>query len=87
MEKIKENGHAPDLAVSLTAIEARTILEQEAQAKVQQFNDGLVSLAKETGCGVAPAIIYPNGEIVLLASYLKAHNIQLQPTIQIVKNG
>lgn len=72
---------------TLTPAEARAILETEAQAKAQRFNDGLVNLAKETGYGVTPAVIYPNGEIVLLASYLKAHNIQLQPTIQIVKNG
>lgn len=72
---------------TLTAAEARAILETEAQAKAQQFNDGLVSLARETGYAVAPAVIFPSGEIVLLASYLKAHNIQLQPTIQIVKNG
>lgn len=84
----KENGHVPDLATEdLTPIKARAILETEAQAKSQQFNDGLVSLARETGYGVAPAIIYPSGEIVLLASYLKAHNIQLQPTIQIVKTN
>ena len=72
---------------TLTATEARAILETEAQAKMQQFNDSLISLVKETGYAVAPAIIYPNGEIVLLSSFLKAHNIQLQPTIQIVKNG
>ena len=72
---------------TLTPAEARVILETEAQAKMQQFNDGLVSLAKETGYVISPAVIYPNGEIVLLTSYLKAHGIQLQPTIQIVKNG
>ena len=72
---------------TLTPAEARVILETEAQAKMQQFNDGLVSLAKETGYAISPAVIYPNGEIVLLTSYLKAHGIQLQPTIQIVKNG
>lgn len=82
MEKTKEQANG-----TLTPAEARTILETEAQAKAQRFNDGLVSLAKETGYTVAPAVIFPNGEIVLLASYLKAHNIQLTPTIQIIKNG
>lgn len=90
IEQMKEkiNGH-------FTPAEARAILEAEAQAEskrvqkeMQRFNDGLVSLVKETGYAVAPALIYPNGEIVLLASYLKAHNFNLQPTIQIVKaNG
>ena len=72
---------------TLTATEARAVLEAEAQAKMQLFNDSLVGLVKETGYAVTPAVIYPNGEIVLLSSFLKAHNIQLQPTIQIVKNG
>lgn len=78
---MKENGQVPNLT------EAQAIIKESEQTKVQQFNDGLVALAKETGYAIAPAVIYPNGEIVSLASYLKAHNIQLQPTIQIVKNG
>lgn len=76
-----DNGKTPELT------KAQTVIKEAEQAQVQRFNDGLVSLVKETGYAVAPALIYPNGEIVLLASYLKAHNIQLTPTIQIVKNG
>lgn len=76
-----DNGKTPELT------KAQTVIREAEQAQVQRFNDGLVSLVKETGYAVAPAVIYPNGEIVLLASYLKAHNIQLQSTIQIVKNG
>lgn len=76
-----DNGKTPELT------KAQTVIKEAEQAQVQRFNDGLVSLVKETGYAVAPAVIYPNGEIVLLASYLKAHNIQLQSTIQIVKNG
>ena len=72
---------------TLTAAEARAILESEAQTKMQQFNDSLISLVKETGYAVAPAVIYPNGEIVLLSSFLNAHNIKLQPTIQIIKTN
>lgn len=76
----KHDHPAPELTDEVL----QAIAQERYRAKEKKFDEGITKLSEETGFTLAPMLILPGGEQILLSSWLKAHNIQAVPHIKII---
>lgn len=87
MDKVKDqptNG-------TLTATEARAILEQAAKTqqaetdeRLKRYTDIMNKASEDYKAGIMQTVTLPGGEIVSLASWLKSINANVTPGMQVV---
>lgn len=85
MDKVKENG-------TLTATEARAILEQaaqnearETQERLKQYGEAMNKLSEQFQAALQINAVLPDGETVTMASWLKSIGASVMPVLGIVR--
>lgn len=76
---------------TLTATEARAILEQaaqvqemETQERLKKYGEGMARLSDELQAALQINAVLPNGETVTMASWLKSIGANVTPVLGIV---
>ena len=67
--------------------DARAVLLQERQDRLEGYNAGMVRLSEEFGCRVAPVVTFTcsGGEEISLASVAKMLDLRVEVSLQIVE--
>ena len=83
MEKTKDEATQPTNG-TLTPADARAILEQETQQRLQRYTEIMNKASEDYKAGILQVVTLPGGEIVSLTSWIKSINANVTPGMQVI---